>query len=182
MNDIELIPLKKEDLELVRSWRNSPEVSQYMYTDDIISEESQKLWFKKIEKENNSIYWIIRFENEKIGVASLTDIDIKNSKCFWGFYLGTTDIRGKGIGAKIEYKILEYVFENLKLNKLCGEVLSFNENVIRMHEKFGFRREGYLINHIRKQDKFHDVVVIGLLSSEWHQLKEKLHEGIHGRI
>lgn len=180
MNDIQLIPLREDDIELVRMWRNSPEVSQYMYTDEFISEEHQKLWFNKIKNENNSRYWIIEFENKKIGVASLTDIDTRNSKCFWGFYLGTTDNRGKGIGAKIEYKILEYVFEDLKLNKLCGEVLSFNENVIRMHEKFGFRREGYLRNHIRKQEKFHDVVVIALLSYEWYQIKEMLHKKIYG--
>lgn len=180
MKDIELVPLTEKDLELVREWRNSPEVCQYMYTENIITKDQQEKWFKKINQEETSKYWIIKYDNNKIGVANLSDIDKKNSKCFWGFYLGNSNIRGQGIGAKIEYNVLKYVFEEINLNKLCGEVLSFNEKVVKMHEKFGFRREGFLRNHIQKSDKFHDVVVIGLLSSEWNQLKVSLQKRIYG--
>ena len=180
MKDIELVPLTEEDIELVREWRNSPEVSQYMYTEDIITKEQQEKWFKKICKEESCKYWIIKYDNNKIGVANLADIDRRNSKCFWGFYLGNSNIRGQGIGAKIEYNVLNFVFEEMKLNKLCGEVFSFNEKVVKMHEKFGFRREGYLRSHILKNGKFHDVVIIGLLSSEWDQVKEVLHKKIYG--
>lgn len=180
MKDITLNPLEEKDIELVREWRNSPEVSQYMYTEELISEKQQANWFKKIDKEENSKYWIITYEDKKIGVASLTDIDRRNSKCFWGFYLGNSDIRGQGIGSKIEFNVLKYVFDEIKLNKLCGEVLSSNEKVVKMHEKFGFRREGYLRNHILKRDQFFDVVVIGLLSSEWNQLKDALQNKIYG--
>lgn len=181
MKDIELVPLAEEDIELVREWRNSPEVSQYMYTEDTISREQQEKWFRKIQQEETSKYWMIKYDNEKIGVANLADIDKRNSKCFWGFYLGNSSIRGQGIGAKIEFNVLSYVFEELKLNKLCGEVFSFNEKVVNMHEKFGFRREGYLRKHIHKNNKFHDVVVIGLLSSEWDQVKEQLQKKIYGK-
>ena len=180
MKDIELVPLTEEDIELVREWRNSPEVSQYMYTEDTITKEQQEKWFKKVSQDETSKYWIIKYENQKLGVANLSEIDRRNNKCFWGFYLGNSEIRGIGIGAKIEYNILNFVFSELKLNKLCGEVLSFNEKVVRMHEKFGFRREGYLRSHIQKNNKFHDVVVIGLLASEWDQLKGELKRKIYG--
>jgi UDP-4-amino-4,6-dideoxy-N-acetyl-beta-L-altrosamine N-acetyltransferase len=180
MMDIELVPLTEEDLERVRAWRNLPEVSQYMYTEDEISKEQQENWFRKIQQEENSKYWVIKYGDEKLGVANLADIDKRNSKCYWGFYLGNSNLRGKGIGAKVEYNVLQYVFDELKLNKLCGEVFSFNEKVVAMHEKFGFRREGYLRNHIYKNNKYHDVVVIGLLSSEWNQLKVGLQTKIYG--
>ncbi|MDT0645914.1 UDP-4-amino-4,6-dideoxy-N-acetyl-beta-L-altrosamine N-acetyltransferase [Zunongwangia sp. F260] len=180
MKDIELIPLAEEDLDIVREWRNSPEVSQYMYKDENITREQQEKWFKKVQQDESKKYWIIKYEGEELGVANLTEIDKWNSKCYWGFYLGNTSIRGKGIGAKIEYNVLNYVFGELKLNKLCGEVFSFNEKVVQMHEKFGFRREGYLRNHIQKNNRFHDIVVIGLLSSEWKQLKDSLKTKIYG--
>jgi UDP-4-amino-4,6-dideoxy-N-acetyl-beta-L-altrosamine N-acetyltransferase len=180
MKDIELIPVNIKDIELIREWRNSLEVSQYMYTDDFITKEQQTSWFNKISQEENSRYWIVKYEDKKIGVASITNIDRINRKCFWGFYLENTEIRGKGIGAKIEFNVLKVVFDEMNLNKLCGEVFSFNEKVVNMHEKFGFRREGYLRNHIFKNNKFHDVVIIGLLSSEWNQLKESLRNKIYG--
>ena len=43
--DIKLVPMQKEHIELVREWRNSKEVSQYMYTENYISLEAQKEWF-----------------------------------------------------------------------------------------------------------------------------------------
>ena len=179
MRDIELVPIQAEDLEIVRKWRNSAEVSQYMYTENFITKEQQEKWFKKVQKDDTSKYWMIKFEDEKLGVANIVDIDRRNSKCNWGFYLGNSNIRGKGIGAKVEFNVLKYVFEELKLNKLCGEVFSFNEKVVKMHEKFGFRREGFLRNHIYKNDKFHDIVVIGLLSSEWDQIKNSVENRIY---
>ena len=45
--DVNLIPLIKEDIELVRSWRNLEEVSKFMYTDDYISKENQEKWGSK---------------------------------------------------------------------------------------------------------------------------------------
>lgn len=179
MDDINFVKIEESDLEMIRQWRNSPEVGQYMYTDTEISPDQQKEWFKKISSEEDSKYWIIEFQKKKLGVACLVNIDFNHSKCFWGFYLGDTSIRGKGIGAKVEYNVLKYVFEELKLNKLCGEVLYFNEKVIKMHEKFGFKQEGYLRDHVRKNGNFVDVVTIGLLQSEWKTLKDDLYSRVY---
>ena len=182
MSDIILVPLQFEDLEVVREWRNSAEVSQYMYTENQISKEQQEKWFENVHNDDSCKYWIIEYEGEKLGVANIVDIDKRNSRCNWGFYLGNTNFRGKGIGAKVEFNILNYVFEELKLNKLCGEVFSFNQKVVEMHEKFGFRREGFLRNHISKNNKFHDIVAIGLLSSEWFQIKNEVEKRIYSDV
>ena len=68
--------------------------------------------------------------------------------------------------------MLKYVFEELKFNKLVCEVFTSNHNVIKMHEKFGFRREGYFRNHILKNEIYHDVVTLALLQSEWQTIKD----------
>ena len=179
MDDVNFIKVEEGDLELIRQWRNSPEVGQYMYTDAEISVDQQKAWYDKIWSEENSRYWLIEYKKKKLGLVYLIDIDLFHSKCFWGFYLGDTSIRGKGIGGKVEYNVLKYVFEELKLNKLCGEVLSFNKKVIKMHEKFGFKQEGLLRDHVRKNGTFMDVVTIGLLQSEWKTLKDDLSKRVY---
>lgn len=56
MNDLKFLKIKNDDLEIIREWRNSSEVSQYMYTDNEISSEQHKNWFKKIETETSSKY------------------------------------------------------------------------------------------------------------------------------
>lgn len=52
MKDIKLIPLTEDKLELVRTWRNSTEVSSYMYTESTITAEQQSKWFDSIRMIN----------------------------------------------------------------------------------------------------------------------------------
>lgn len=179
MSDINLIPLAEDDLELVRNWRNSPEVATYMYNEQQISEEQQKSWFRNIDT-NRSVYWLIEYEGKKLGLASINGIDRTLQSCYWAFYLGDTSIRGAGIGGKVEYKVIEHVFGTLNLNKLRCEVFVSNEKVIAMHEKFGFRREAYYREHCIKGDKKLDVVGLALLRSEWAQLRETMRIKIYG--
>lgn len=181
MRDIQLCELKFENIELVRNWRNSPEVASYMYNENKITEEQQKKWFEKISNDTTCKYWIIEFDEKKIGLASLNNIDKTLCSCYWAFYLGDTSVRGGGIGAKIEFNVLEYVFTELKLNKLRCEVFVTNEKVIKMHEKFGFRREAYYREHCIKNGNKIDVVGLALLESEWSLIKNVMKEKIYGK-
>jgi UDP-4-amino-4,6-dideoxy-N-acetyl-beta-L-altrosamine N-acetyltransferase len=181
MSDIVLRDIELYDIETVRNWRNSKEVSAYMYTDQIISTEQQAKWYEKIMKETNSKYWIIEYEGRPLGLASLNNIDRNLSSCYWAFYLGDTSVRGAGIGAKVEYNVIEYVFNQLNLNKLRCEVFVSNEKVIKMHEKFGFRREAYYREHCIKNDQKIDAVGLALLKSEWQVYKEGFKTKIYGK-
>ena len=114
-----------------------------------------------------------------IGVASLTGINKTLNNCYFGFYLGDTASKRVGIGAKVEYALLNYVFETLKLNKLRCEVFDFNNQVIRLHEKFGFRREAFYREHCYKNGSFQNVIGLALLKSEWKMIKNNLYSRIY---
>lgn len=180
--DIELRELQESDIEMVRSWRNSPEVSSFMYSDEFISEEDQKMWFLKTDADSTCINWIISFDKKPLGLVSLSGINKTLDSCYWAFYLGDTSVRRQGIGSKIEYNVLKYVFDHLELNKLRCEVFTFNDNVIKMHEKFGFRREAFYREHCKKNDKWEDVVGLAMTKKEWNSLKESMYERIYKKI
>lgn len=179
MEDIKLEPLQQEDLEMIRNWRNSKFVSDYMYTDQHISEEDQLKWFAKIGNDESCEYWLITFKDKKLGVAGIHDISPVLDSCYWTMYLGDTSLRGAGIGKKVEFNILQYVLETRGLNKLRCEVFESNDKVIKMHEKFGFRREAYYREHIEKQGEKINVVGLGILKSEWLRLKPNLFSSIY---
>jgi UDP-4-amino-4,6-dideoxy-N-acetyl-beta-L-altrosamine N-acetyltransferase len=169
-----LRPLTLDHLELVRTWRNSPAVAQYMYTADPISAEQQQAWYERISQDPTVHYWLIYYQERPVGVANLYAISQRNRSCYWAFYLGDSALHGSGIGAKVELAVLTYVFEELKLNKLACEVFVTNEKVIAMHEKFGFRREAYFRQHIYKDKAFIDVVGLAMLRREWQQVRDAL--------
>jgi len=164
--------LTEKHLDMVRNWRNDPEISKYMNTDDYITEEAHLNWFNKVKKDPTTKFWVVEADGKNVGSVYLIDIDMINRRCYWGYYLEVS-ARGKGIGRLIELNILKYVFEKLNLNKLCGEVLSSNYIVVEIHKKYGSKVEGILRKQIFKQNKFIDIVSIGILKEEWEEIKKQ---------
>lgn len=179
VKDINLTPVQDSHLELIMNWRNSEEVAKYMYTEDKITLDKQKIWWDRTKNSTSSKYWMIEFEGKLLGVANLADIKQTHKSCLWAFYLGDNSVRGQGIGSKVEYNVLKHVFEEMNFNKLCCEVLVENDKVIKMHEGFGFKREAHFRDHIFKNEKFHDVVGLSMLKSEWEAEKDNLYDKVY---
>jgi len=171
---ISLRDMRVEDREKIRLWRNLPQVSEYMCTNQHITAPEHKRWFLNILNDPSCHYWIIVYNETDVGLVSIHNIDLRHRRCYWSFYIANSCIRGRGIGSFVEYLVLCHVFEKLELNKLCGEVLAFNETVINMHRKVGFLEEGYLCEHIVRDGQVFDVVVIAMLRAEWLLNKPKL--------
>jgi UDP-4-amino-4,6-dideoxy-N-acetyl-beta-L-altrosamine N-acetyltransferase len=162
-----------DDMETILEWRNLPKVADFMFTDHVITMGEHANWFSRVLKDPTCKYWIIVCDGEDVGVANLYGIDRINRRCYWGFYVGSPNVRGKSVGSQVEYAVLNYVFDELGCAKLCCENLSFNRGVIEMHRRFGFVEEGVLRKHIWKRGVFHDVVCLGLLKEEWDALRPR---------
>jgi UDP-4-amino-4,6-dideoxy-N-acetyl-beta-L-altrosamine N-acetyltransferase len=173
---ISLRDITPEDKDMLRGWRNKPEVNKYLYTDHNISQEEHDRWFEGIATDSTRRYWIINCDDKDVGVVYLYDVDYKNRRCYWAFYVADPDTRGKGIGSFVEYSILKYVFDDLEMEKLCAEVLAFNEPVTCMHKSFGFVEEGHFRNHIRKGNRQEDIVCVAILKEEWQTRKPEIEE------
>jgi UDP-4-amino-4,6-dideoxy-N-acetyl-beta-L-altrosamine N-acetyltransferase len=164
---VALRPLTEDDRDRVLVWRNSPEVSAYMYTDDIIAPDAHAQWLAAALTDHRRCYWIIEMDAAPVGVANLYDIDPISRRASWAFYLGDPSVRGKSIGAMVELLVLDIAFGEMDLCKLWCEVLDTNIGVVRLHQRFGFRQEALLRRHVRKHGESHDVVGLGLLAEEW---------------
>ena len=159
--------LATDDSARVLAWRNSPDVSAYMYSDHAIGQEEHDRWFAGAMTASDRRYWIIEMDGAPVGLANLARLDPTARRCDWAYYLGAASTRGQGLGSRIEYIVLRHVFETLGLNKLCCEVLMDNEAVWKLHQSFGFVREALLRQHVFKDGQFHDVVGLGMLASDW---------------
>jgi len=109
-----------------------------------------KRWFNRTMADPTCRYWIIVCDDKDVGIVNIFNLDRRQQRCYWAFYIAEQELRGKGVGSFVEYSVLKYVFDQLQLRKLCCEVLAFNEPVIEMHRKFGFQIEGRLRAHVMK--------------------------------
>ena len=110
---------------------------------------------------------MIEADGRPVGLANLYDIASEHRRCAWAYYLADPSTRGQGIGAYVEFWVLDHVFGELGLNKLSCEVLIDNEPVWKLHEGFGFTREGLFRAHVIKDGAPSNVVGLGMLASDW---------------
>jgi UDP-4-amino-4,6-dideoxy-N-acetyl-beta-L-altrosamine N-acetyltransferase len=167
-----LRPLEAADSDRLLAWRNLPEIARWMYSDHAISPDEHARWFAGALADPGRRYWIIEVDGKPVGLANLYDLAPEQGRTAWAYYLADPSTRGQGIGAFVEYWVIERVFRDLGLTKLWCEVLIDNEAVWRLHEGFGFQREALFRQHVRKAGELTDVVGLGLLASDWAATRE----------
>lgn len=160
-----------QDASMILQWRNNPEVAQYMYSTHVIEEAEHMAWMNHALRDESKKYWIIESDGDSYGLVNLYNMNQEHRRCFWAYYIGSKEARGKGIGTSVEFAIMEYVFDRLGFNKLCCEVLLSNEVVWELHQRFGFTREGLYREHIRRPEGFMDVVFLAILEKEWRLIE-----------
>jgi len=168
---IRLNKITTDKLETMMKWRMSPEVSIYMYTDPKMTMKDQERWWKDVSVSPKFRYWMINMDGKDIGVLNLYDVDPLHKRCFWAYYLGDTSMRGQGLGRQLECNIYDHVFFTMDMHKLCCEVLTRNEKVIAIHQKFGSEIEGTFKEHIHKNGEFLDIVRMGILKKKWEKIR-----------
>lgn len=165
--------MQLSDLEQVLQWRNSERIRNCMFNDEVISLEEHTAWFAKVKQEQKSYHLIFEYRNQPIGVVNITQLDQKNQKCYWGFYIGALDTP-PGSGLAMGFYGLNYIFNELGMRKLCSEALACNIPSVNYHIKLGFTKEGQLRKHVSKKEKFEDVICLGIFKEEWQNVKQNI--------
>lgn len=168
---VNILDVDEELIELVRNWRNSKQVSQYMYTNHSITKEEHQRWIKKLKTSDTGKAWIIKYDEKPIGLAQLSNIDYTNKTTEWGFYIADKSIRGRGVGSASLYKLIKYVFDEMKFNKMRTILLENNINAMKLYKKFGFKGEGKIEEKFNRNGKEINVILMGLIKDEWKNRK-----------
>lgn len=161
-------PVGEKDLEKILSWRNRPEVRLFMYSTHEITLEEHLRWFEKVKSDPTKSFIICCVDDCPVGFVGLTNINQVQGTADWGFYSGVVGQRGLGNG--IGYIGLNHAFEVLKIRKLNGEVLDYNEKSIAFHKKMGFQVEGLFKAHHLYEGQYRDVYRFALFASEWESV------------
>ena len=163
--------LTVNDLERVMGWRMSPQVTQFMNTDPILTLEGQQRWFNEMSSDGNFHHWVINVDNTPCGVIYLSCIDNTNKRCTWGYYIAETKMRSFYLALALEVSLYDYTFDLMGFNKVIGESFCLNTTAIKMHELCGCKTEGILRQHILKNGQYYDICVQSMLASDWDKIR-----------
>ncbi len=135
---ITLTRLGEGDIELVRKWRNSPEIQQYMEYREFITEEMQKKWFESINNMQN-FYFIIEYENKKIGLINTSNIDWENYTSDGGIFIWEEKYYETFIPVWASLCLLESDFFLFQARKSFIKTLKDNHRAIVLNKHLGYQ-------------------------------------------
>ena len=156
--------MRKHDLECVLSWRNHPDVRRFMLTQHEITAHEHHAWFERACNDATRALLVIEDQNQPVGCVVFSGVQ-PNSAADWSFY--SSPDSPAGTGRHVCSMALDFVFKELKIHKVAGQVLDYNVASIRLHQRLGFIQEGTLREHIQINKNYHDLLCFGVLSSEW---------------
>ena len=138
MENIELlnfIDLNIEEKEMILKWRNNPKIRMWMYNQDEIKLEEHLNFIESLKSRKDKLYFLVKKEEEFIGVIDFTQL-VEKKSVHMGIY---SNPNLKGNGKILLNKIIDYSFNNLKVERVFSEVFAENEKAHNLYKKFNFK-------------------------------------------
>ncbi|HEY0545394.1 MAG TPA: GNAT family protein [Pyrinomonadaceae bacterium] len=158
--------LVMSNLEHLKRW--SP-----WLTDDFSFEQAQKFPQTNRERLAEGMGFMMRliYQSRIAGNIGFNTIDWTNRKTELGYWLGAS-FEGKGIVTRACRALVDYAFDELKLNRVEINCAVENQKSRRIPERLGFKHEGILRQAEWIHDHFHDLAMYAMLASEWKSQKQ----------
>jgi RimJ/RimL family protein N-acetyltransferase len=173
---IDLLPLNPQNISLYAKWTTIPKVR--IFSRNIIPKTPEEIK-KWLEPKEGRIRREIQFEiwhkgdKKSIGTCGIFDINYFDMKAWMGLTIGESEYWGRGICTEVTKLLVEYVFNELNLNKINAGIFSPNEGSFKCAEKSGFFRESVSKQDVFIEGRFLDTYYYSLLKEDWKKVREK---------
>jgi len=171
---VELIPVSVEHTDLILQWRADPVVAESLFSPRPPTREEHLAWLKNLGEKRRE-YVICAFPGKvPIGTIGLSQIDQYHHNAEYGILIGDDKFRGRGYAMAASRHILRIAFVDLHLHRVGLRVMAKNDAALKLYERAGFKREGLLRENVMVQDRYEDVVLMGILEAEWRNVSSHL--------
>lgn len=169
--EIILREITQEDLVHINSWRNNPMVINSLGTSFLfINEDIDHKWYQHYLKNREQAVRLTietKKTSEYIGNVYLTNINSINRSAEFSICIPGTKFKGKGVGSKSSYRMLEHGFNDLNLERIYLTVLETNSHALSLYKKIGFQKEGILRNAVYKCGMYKNLVIMSILKNDF---------------
>lgn len=173
---------EREDLPTFVRWLNDPAVRQGLDTHLPMSLAREEKWFEDmmahLPEEQVLVIEVKRGSKwTPIGSCDLDDIRWKDRNAEIGIMIGEKKYWDKGYGQEAMLLLMAHGFDTLNLHRLYLYVFEDNARAIHAYEKIGFVHEGRLREDEFGDGAYKDVLLMGMLRSEWDARKKSTRPG-----
>ena len=166
-----LRPLETADVDgAYVAWLNDYEVTRYLETGSYPSTPAMTARYvdAMTSSPDNVFLAIVEKGTEiHVGNVKLGPIHRIHQRADMGIMIGDRTRWDRGYGREAVALIVRYGFERLNLHKIGLGVYADHEHAIRLYEGLGFQVEGRLRQHLFRDGRYHDKLVMGVLREEF---------------
>ncbi len=167
---LELKKITHSDLDDYAEWKGQEDYHAFLPS-KAKSKEDYKNSIANIvkgyeNKEKPTLLWGIFLNNKLIGSVSIENWDIVNKWCEIGWGINPK-FQKQGLAYEAVKCLIDYIFTNIKMNKITATIWDGNEASKNLAIKLGFVQEGIEKKARIKDDKIIDVYCYRLLNEEW---------------
>ena len=164
-----------KDAPLITKWFNDTETVKFMSTVvrcQLHTHESIEEQVKMSDPDFERLFMVCLDDRpEPIGHAGLDELDFYDKRGELFLMIGEKSERGKGYGLQIVNLLLDFAFNELKLNSVFATVTCVNKPSMRALEKAGFAKIGIRRDFNLSDAKFWDEVFYDITLKDYLALR-----------
>lgn len=163
--------LRERDVPALFSIFSHPEVMRYWSSPPYPDVAAARQLLEKIHAcfaQKSLFQWglVRNVEGDLIGTCTLSHLDVQNRRAEVGYALGRAHW-GHGYVQEGVRALLAFAFDTLDLHRIEADVDPRNGPSVRVLERLGFSKEGYLRDRWIVNGEVSDSALYGLLRREW---------------
>jgi ribosomal-protein-alanine N-acetyltransferase len=163
--------LTSDDADDIFAVFSNPEVMRYWSHGPMTTRSEATAYIDHIHeglRRRDLFQWGIslRADGRIVGTCTLLNVQADHERGEIGFAVARSHW-GRGIAPEAVAALIAFAFERLGLHRLEADTDPRNERSLRLLERLGFRREGYLRERYYVGGERQDTVLLGLLRPEW---------------
>lgn len=166
--NINLTALERHDLMKNYVWANDRELIRLagMQPFPRNSVEIERWYDQVLNNPGGRMFAIKTKTNDYLGNIEITNIDQRHGKGEIGIMIGDRKSRGKGLGKEAINLLVNFAFQQMRMNRVYARVLEFNAVAQKCFLQCGFKEEGRERQGFYCDGKYWDVIMYGILSQE----------------
>lgn len=130
--------VRHADIEMLRQWRNSEAVNQWLVFRGHITQEMQETWFSKL-KPDQQYYYVVESNGRKLGLVNIKNVE--NGSGEGGIFIADESDQDHGVGLRAMLAMYDFGFLTLGLKEITAHILSTNKRAVRVNQAIGAVRD-----------------------------------------
>lgn len=160
--------LEMNDVELLHTWMNDPEVIRWLGQRLPISLHETRRWVEETKEPIKEFrIGIAAQEGQLIGWADIARVDPLIDNATLTIAIGDKRCWGRGHGTDAILTLCAYGFGQLNLYRIGLFVFEAHAAAVHLYEKCGFRHEGRMLKSSYRHGQRQNLLIMGILRDEF---------------